>query len=141
MHEKKGSHVEFDDFIVWNRLPKEDNKNRDLILHILDDANLEVDKVMAPYANDIPVEGGMGGRISEYCKHLALAFATYRWYLQWGQTERAALQKSEYNTKLKSLMGVLKSRRTNKTKTVMVSRDPNDDQLILPGFKYDTILD
>ena len=115
------------------------NNSDDLIHSILIDANIEVDKIIAPYAQDIPIVPG--DTVSRYGTELALTWVKYAYYRDLFQTERAELLKAEFAMKTESMINVLKAHRTRRTVTAIFSTNPNDDQLILPNQKYDTILD
>ena len=111
----------------------------DLLNSIIQDCNIQVDKLIAPFAGEIPIIPG--DRISIYATEVALTWAKYCWYRDFSQLDRARLQREEFVLKSTSLINVLQSHRTTRTKTTVFSTDPQDDQIILPNQKYDTILD
>lgn len=108
-----------------------------LIKSVIEEANTQVNAIISPYANNIPLIAG--DAISEMATELALTHAKYGWQRDYGQFERAELLQREFMAKSRSLIAVLKSHRTTRTKTVFVTDDPRNKNLLLPSQKTKAI--
>ena len=79
------------------------------------------------------------------CQNTAYTYFLYLFQSQVNHVqEEADRHKKEYKDQLKTLINAVTSGmpgRPSRTKLAIFSSNPNDDQLILPNQKYDTILD
>ena len=97
---------------------------------ITDRSNEQVDNDISPHIST-PVDAG--DSIFSHCRTLALRHAK----MLWADEELNDMDKMEkyqtlYDNKLESVTKELKARRTEKTKTVLISKDPRDAKTILP---------
>lgn len=100
------------------------DKNEDAIKEIIFDANIEANKVMLPYADNMPLPPEAERTehdiaVFERGRSLALAYVRWKWFVYAGQVQWADKYKEEYDEKLASLVEVFKARRGVRTKRVI----------------------
>ena len=107
---------------------KSDN-NIEAIKEVIFDANIEVDKALKPYADNIPLppedeRTEFDVEVFERGRSLALAFVRARWYSYTGQIDWSESYQKEYDDKLASLVQVFRARRGSRTKRVVRTTRP-----------------
>jgi len=106
-----------------------DNIDDGALSLVIADACQEIDTRLAPYTNT-PMP--QGHDMFPQCRGAALAYAKYLWW-----EDQNILEKSEHNSKIfdgkmESIISELKSRKTSKTTSILISRDPLKDIIQLP---------
>ena len=112
------------------RFNAKDTDNDKQLQDIVDDANIEIDKAITPYANDVPIEPNT--RIFNDMKHTALLYARARWFREIALIDRSDSTIKEYDRKLDTLIKTMIANRTQRTKLMVASYDPRDEKLPLP---------
>ena len=109
------------------------------LLQIIQTANRQMSLEMVPVL-DITKFAGTG--IWEDAKTIAFLYFRSLFENRVNRNkEDSESYMSTYKANLKTLIKALISRRSPKTKTIMVSTDPEEERLTLPSQKYDSILD
>lgn len=112
-----------------------DNK----IVEIQDRSNEQVDTDIAPHITT-PVPDG--DAIFPACRTLALQFAKMIWADEvLDDMEKMEKYQDRYNEKLESVIKELMSRRTPQHESVLISKDPRSDKVILPSAAQSSFLD
>lgn len=103
-------------------------------LQIISDSNIEVDKVLIPYAEKIPIPPNTD--LFEQGRILAMIYAHSRWFRDTGQLERSEKSSEEYDKKKDSLIETLRSNRTTRTRRATVGTLPQTRKLFSQVKRY-----
>ena len=113
-------------------IPLADTNDDTLIDQCVMYANLEVDKILIPFADEVPVEPNTD--LFERSKYLALLYAQLRWYRHHGVLPRASATQAEIENVQMTLTDTLVALRTTRTKRLIVSPNPRAKRLLTPAF-------
>ena len=114
------------------KIPLADTNDDSLADQCVMYANLEVDKILIPFADEVPVESNTD--LFERSKYLALLYAQLRWYRHHGVLARASAVAGEISDVQMSLTDTLVALRTTRTKRLVVSQNPRAKRLLTPAF-------
>ena len=128
------SDIVFYQFLTLNFFKKQlkstDSQDDETYLEFVDAANLEVHKRIFPYI-DTPI--GEGSQYWSRCNKAALAFARslHAEYIE--LIEKSKAYDEKFEAKIGSLVKELIATRTNRTKTIVITNDPREIKVALPG--------
>ena len=109
-----------------------DSTNKKLAEIILR-ANEQVDNDLSPHI-DTSILNNNDDSIFPHCRSLALYWAKIVWYTETLLDTKLATQfQEQYDNKLASIIKELKSKRTSRESSVLISSDPRDIRTILPS--------
>ena len=115
-----------------------DEQNDAVLDMMVNYANVEVDKILIPFADTTPIEAGTD--LFNHAKQLALLYAHMRWYRYLGQIDRAGEMQDEIMSVQKTLTDTLVANRTTRTARVVIARDPTLDRIPTPAAR-DTFIE
>ena len=93
----------------------------DVLLGIIFDANQEIDNVLLPFADKIPIPEG--DELFSKGDKLVLSYVRVLWATQQFQLDLKKEYQEIYNEKRKTLIETLKANRTNRTKRATVGTE------------------
>lgn len=116
-------------------------KSKNALRDVVFDANIEVDKALKPFADNIPLppeseRTEFDVDVFERARSLALSWVRARWYSYTGQLDWAKQFQEDYDRRLESLIGVFKARRGTRTKRVVVNTSPRTNRLYSQAKRY-----
>lgn len=111
-----------------------DNVNESKLDEKRIDANTEVDKVLLPYADEVPVP--VGTPLFSKGQKMAKYYARYLWFSDLHQTEIAKKDAEIYEQMKESIIEVLKANRTTRTKRVSVGTNYRTRRLFSQIQRY-----
>ncbi len=110
---------------------KSDNDKHDTKLtEILYDSNLEVDKILTPYATETPIPPG--SELYPQGQTLAAMYARTRWLRDIFQFEASKLNQEDYETKKETLIATLEANKTERTETLFIPASDPLEQVYQP---------
>ena len=117
---------------LFNLNDTEDYK--DVLYGIIFDANQEIDNVLLPFADKIPVPSG--DELFSRGRKLATAYARVLWALELRQYDLVKELTEIYNEKKKTLIATLKASRTNRTRRATVGTQYRTRRLFSQVKRY-----
>jgi len=104
-----------------------DNKLQEITM----EANQELDLQLKPFAEDTPLEAGSQQFVQ--AQNAALHYAKALWFTHIRQYEIEERESKRYEERIEALKASFDADRNSRTGSIIVSRDPRDEDIIMPS--------
>ena len=133
-------YVALEDIKVVFSITSSDENLDDRLDIIIDDANAEVDTILYPYAEEIPIPPG--NLLYQLGEPLAIAYVKMVWSMEQSEVDMYRQRRKIYEAKKASLIKLLIAQKHDRQQAISISGvDPLKNRLVLPSQKETFILD